>query len=383
MFFIAFGLVALSGCQEISVDTERLQPPTIFNGQADGRFVVGHASATVTISDSNSGSTIRYQINGGAAQTYTLPLTLTANTQIDAWVERPGLRDSAVVSKQFTLAWEKVTDLNSARYDHSIAGSGSLVYVMGGFIDENGGMTASCELVDLANTIPSVSPANPLNSARAYFLAGVIDGNVFAFSHTSVGVINHDFNTPNGVWAVALDMPIGGRTQTQATVIGSTLYAPFGVKTSTGLPLNSILEYDSSSASADTGGFSVSPYRLAVASFGSKIFCLGGLSTKKMVRIFDVASGSIEEVITAEGLLYDSTAGSAVSLSDGRIVLITGTQVQIRNTNGSWYLDLLPVPDGGREYAAAYQYGDEIYLFGGVKPGSAVPEKSIYKFTPP
>ncbi|HOX16878.1 MAG TPA: chitobiase/beta-hexosaminidase C-terminal domain-containing protein, partial [Spirochaetales bacterium] len=125
-----------AGCQNINVDTEKLLSPTVSNGRADGRFVPGTSDA-VTITDPNDGSTVKFSIDGGATQIYSVPITLTDDATIEAWTEKPGLVPSARTAASFRLAWRTLTTkLPAKRFTHAAVSTSDGIWISGGLADD-------------------------------------------------------------------------------------------------------------------------------------------------------------------------------------------------------------------------------------------------------
>jgi hypothetical protein len=381
---ITLGLLALSGCQEISVDTERLQPPTIFNGQADGRFVTGHASDTVTISNPNAGSTIRYQINGGAAQTYTLPLTLTANTQIDAWVEKPGLRDSAVVSKQFTLAWRTLSDVFPSTIDsHTSVAIDDTIWIAGGFLNE---IPSDKVFSYIPGTNPIEQATKKLPEARRGLSMVVYDGDLYVIGGAATTSANNDdvlvLNLPDATSWTILSNAFETRINSQAVLYVGTIYMPFGYGGSSTLNNWGVYSITGNTSTSISNSLTIRQ-GCAATLLGTIVYSIGGTDgNEEKIHRYDVFAGEwLSDETLGDGESVNWAQGSTITIGS-RIFVFNGTNTYIRETNGTWRKDMLPIPRAVFNSSAALLNG-KVYITGGTNAAGLSPVNTILEFTPP
>jgi N-acetylneuraminic acid mutarotase len=315
-------------------------------------------------------------------------LTLTNDTQIDAWVEKAGIRDSAVVTKQFTLAWRTLSDVFPAPINsHAAAVVDGTIWVAGGYLYNGTNDIVSDKVYSY---IPGESPVEQatkkLPEARRGMSMVVYNGDLYVIGGAATTSANNDdvlvLDLPSATnWTIRSDA-FETRINSQAVLYNGNIYLPFG--------------YGSSSTLDNWGTYSItgftsasllntlSPRQGSAATLlGSVVFSVGGTSgNENKIHRYDVSAGGwLADESLGAGESVNWAQGSAITIGT-RIVVFSGTNTYIRETNGTWRKDTLPIPREVYNSSAAFLNG-KVYITGGTNAGGTSPVNTILEFTPP
>lgn len=321
---------------------------------------------------------------------YTVSFNLAGTedtTTVKARAYKPGLRESAVASKTFELAWKEMTDtLATARMGHGAVEVDGKIYIIGGFTDASfGSTTADCEVYDVGTG--SVSDLGyDLNFARAAFGIAVLGKKIYVIGGTVGGSPSDSievFDTQNpGNWVTVVDQLPVVLDNLCAAVSGGVIYI-FAGDDGNG-PVNSIYSY--------TPGSDPSPVLLSIGTYvgrtyfqavpvGAEILLIGGsMTTIKDVSSFDPSGSTISDLtdLTTESYMFAAAPFIGnVYLFGGRTYLsVTRKYSAVEGESMDFTMP------AALELPAAAGSGGYIYVFGGLINMSSPPVNTIYRFTP-
>lgn len=382
---LALVLIAVAfaaGCQNINVDTDKLLPPTISNGRTDGRFVSG-TNDEVTITDPNDGATVKYSIDGGAAQVYTGPLAIADDATVEAWVEKPGLAASARETASFRLAWRTVAAPATARREAGMVAVGGKLYLFGGSPNPGGGgAVTSCEIYDPGANAWSVGPS--LNVGRKDFMYGYIGTTIYAMGGFDASGVRLDsiesMDTAAGSpsWSVSTDTLPAPRIGAESVSAGDRIYV-LGGATATGATDTCFAYIPAAESGARFPALTVAPRASlhgAAASDGSTVLRAGGW-TDTWTDEADLYSIGGDSWSTSWPNLPQARVGASMVRVDDRFLLFggggafgTSSSIVLAVGASSWSADLSMSET--RTFGCAAVIGGEVYVVAGGKTDSAL-----------
>ncbi len=245
---IASGLAALTllaaalSCQNINVDTEKVDPCTF--DHAAGKY---SAPFDLEIENDDPAVEIWYTDDGtipsdggGTSQLYNdvdkVPIDQT--TTIRAKGYKAGLRASDERSATFTFVWTRGADMAGVsdllgRYDFACTSIGSRIFIIGGRERVSGPVVSQVSTVlvyDVDATENAWSTISPISGTRQGMDAVVYNGMIYIAGGSSGGVAvgtTEEYNPGTGTWTAKGDLAIP-RYGHRLAVIGDYIYAVGG-----------------------------------------------------------------------------------------------------------------------------------------------------------